>query len=234
MAAYRQLVATTFEEPAWEERYQSRPSVWSGRPNPQLVAEVTDLAPGRALDVGSGEGADAVWLAERGLAGDGGGHLHHRVEPGRRPRRGRGGVGDRIECTHADLRDKPPTEEAYDLVSAQFMHLPAEQRRELFGRLAAAVAPGGVLLIVGHHPSDLWGAAHRMHMPDTMYTAQDVAADLDPGPLGGADGGGTLPPRHQPERRGDHPPRRGPGRPPTLTRACVSPVDLRRSWSCAG
>ncbi|MEK8105682.1 class I SAM-dependent methyltransferase [Micromonospora sp. M12] len=60
------MVATTFEEPAWEERYQSRPSVWSGQPNPQLVAEATDLTRGRALDVGSGEGADAVWLAERG------------------------------------------------------------------------------------------------------------------------------------------------------------------------
>ncbi|MEU7654242.1 class I SAM-dependent methyltransferase, partial [Micromonospora taraxaci] len=90
------------------------------------------------------------------------------------------GVGGRIEFTHADLRDKPPAEEAYDLVSAQFMHLPPEQRRELFDRLAAAVAPGGVLLIVGHHPSDLWTTARRMHMPDMMYTAQDVAAGLDP------------------------------------------------------
>ncbi|WP_455565538.1 SAM-dependent methyltransferase [Micromonospora parva] len=179
MAAYRQLVATTFEEPAWEERYQSRPSVWSGRPNPQLVAEVTDLTPGRALDVGSGEGADAVWLAARGwqvtavdISSTALGRAAANAETA--------GVGDRIEFIHADLRDKPPAEQAYDLVSAQFMHLPAEQRRELFAGLAAAVAPGGVLLIVGHHPSDLWGAAHRMHMPDAMYTAQDVAADLDP------------------------------------------------------
>ncbi|MGI5520496.1 FAD-dependent oxidoreductase [Micromonospora sp. CA-259024] len=179
VTAYRQLVATAFEEPAWEERYQSRPAVWSGRPNPQLVAEVADLAPGRVLDVGSGEGGDAVWLAERGwrvtavdISTTALGRAAAHADTA--------GVGDRIEFVHADLRDKPPAEEAYDLVSAQFMHLPPVQRRELFARLAAAVAPGGVLLIVGHHPSDLWTSGHRMHMPDMMYAAEDVAAELDP------------------------------------------------------
>ncbi|MEU4474591.1 bifunctional NAD(P)/FAD-dependent oxidoreductase/class I SAM-dependent methyltransferase [Micromonospora sp. NPDC023888] len=179
VAAYRQVVATAFEEPAWEERYQSRPSVWSGRPNPQLVAEVADLAPGRALDVGSGEGADAVWLAERGwrvTAVD----ISTTALDRAAAHADTVGVGDRIEFTHADLRDKPPAEQAYDLVSAQFMHLPPVQRRELFARLAEAVAPGGVLLIVGHHPSDLWTSARRMHMPDMMFTAEDVAATLDP------------------------------------------------------
>ncbi|MGH3658066.1 MAG: FAD-dependent oxidoreductase, partial [Micromonosporaceae bacterium] len=66
VAAYRHKLGTMFEEAAWEERYRSRDAVWSGRPNPQLVAEVADLPAGRALDVGSGEGADAIWLAERG------------------------------------------------------------------------------------------------------------------------------------------------------------------------
>ncbi|KAB1941393.1 NAD(P)/FAD-dependent oxidoreductase [Micromonospora sp. ALFpr18c] len=179
VTAYRQMVATTFEQPAWEERYRSKPAVWSGRPNPQLVAEVADLPPGRAMDVGSGEGADAVWLAERGwrvTAVD----ISTTALARAAEYADTAGVGDRIEFTHADLREKPPAEEAYDLVSAQFMHLPPVQRRELFARLAAAVAPGGVLLIVGHHPSDLWASAHRLHMPDMMYTAEDVAADLDP------------------------------------------------------
>ncbi|WP_435794737.1 FAD-dependent oxidoreductase [Micromonospora zamorensis] len=179
VTAYRQVVATAFEEPAWEERYQSRPSVWSGRPNPQLVAEVADLRPGRALDVGSGEGADAVWLAERGwqvTAVD----ISTTALDRAAAHADTAGVGARIDFTHADLRDKPPAEEAYDLVSAQFMHLPPVQRQELFARLAAAVAPGGVLLIVGHHPSDLWTTARRMHMPDMMFTAEDVAATLDP------------------------------------------------------
>ena len=50
----------------WDERYGSADAIWSGNPNPRLVEQVADLAPGTALDVGSGEGADAIWLATRG------------------------------------------------------------------------------------------------------------------------------------------------------------------------
>jgi hypothetical protein len=60
------------------------------------------------------------------------------------------------------------------------MHLPGEARRKLFALLASAVAPGGTLLIVGHHPSDLRTTAHRMHFPDMMFTAHKVASSLDP------------------------------------------------------
>jgi len=53
-------------EDFWDERYRSADALWSGQPNPQLVIEAADLAPGTALDAGSGEGADAIWLAARG------------------------------------------------------------------------------------------------------------------------------------------------------------------------
>jgi len=55
-----------FDEGFWNERYRSSPQVWSGNPNPQLVAEVAGRSPGRVLDVGCGEGADAIWLAQHG------------------------------------------------------------------------------------------------------------------------------------------------------------------------
>ncbi|GAA5189732.1 NAD(P)/FAD-dependent oxidoreductase [Rugosimonospora acidiphila] len=178
---YRHRLSTMFEEAAWEERYQSRPAIWSGRPNPQLVAEAAGLTPGRALDVGCGEGADAVWLAERGwrvTAVDISGTAleraaAHAAEAGER-------VAGRIEWVHADLRDSPPAEGAYDLVSSQFMHPTTQTRERFFAGLAAAVAPGGTLLIVGHHPSDLATSAHRAHFPDLMFTGEQVAASLDP------------------------------------------------------
>ncbi|WP_347404806.1 bifunctional NAD(P)/FAD-dependent oxidoreductase/class I SAM-dependent methyltransferase [Micromonospora sp. WMMD1102] len=179
--SYRRQVRDAFEQEGWEERYGAKPAIWSGHPNVQLVAEAAGLVPGRALDVGSGEGADAIWLAERGWQVTGvdisttalGRAAAHAEAAGAQ-------VAGRIEWLHADLRERPLDEGRYDLVSAQYMHLPGQVRRELFGRLAAAVAPGGTLLLVGHHPSDMHTSAHRMHFPDMMFTAEEVAAALDP------------------------------------------------------
>ncbi|MBB2944302.1 thioredoxin reductase/SAM-dependent methyltransferase [Actinoplanes lutulentus] len=179
VGAYRHRISTMFEEDAWEERYRGKDAIWSGRPNPQLVAEATDLSAGRALDVGSGEGADAVWLAQRGwqvTAAD-----ISTVALGRAAGHAKSaGVADRITFSHADLRQEAPAAASYDLVSAQFMHLPPQARQELYAHLAGAVAPGGTLLIVGHHPSDLVTTVGRMHFPDMLFTGEQIAATLDP------------------------------------------------------
>ncbi|BAL90855.1 putative reductase [Actinoplanes missouriensis 431] len=177
--AYRHRTATMFSEEAWEERYRGRDAVWSGRPNPQLVTEAADLTPGRALDVGSGEGADAVWLARQGWQVDAvdistvalGRAAGHAASAG---------VAERITFSHRDLRQEAPAAGSYDLVSAQFMHLPPQERAELYAHLAGAVAPGGTLLIVGHHPSDLATTVGRMHFPDMLFTAEEVARALEP------------------------------------------------------
>jgi SAM-dependent methyltransferase len=174
---YRRRTHGMFDRDAWEQRYRAHPAMWSGKPNAQLVAEASDLRPGRALDVGCGEGADAVWLAERGwqvIAVDIATAALDRAAT--HAARAGADVAARIMWTHADLRAEPPAESAYDLVSAQYMQLPSGARRALFARLAAAVAPGGTLLIVGHHPSD-HHATHQ-HFPDKFYTAQDIAAAL--------------------------------------------------------
>jgi 2-polyprenyl-3-methyl-5-hydroxy-6-metoxy-1,4-benzoquinol methylase len=55
-----------FDQAFWDERYRSHDALWSGNPNDHLINETDGLTPGPALDVGCGEGADAVWLAERG------------------------------------------------------------------------------------------------------------------------------------------------------------------------
>lgn len=165
----------------WDERYRSAPAVWSGEPNPQLVAEAADLPPGRALDVGSGEGADAVWLAERGwrvLAVD-----ISRVALERSAeiaQQAGAELAARIEWRHADVLVWTPEPGAFDLVSAQFMQQPAAVRDPLFRGLAAAVAPGGTLLVVGHHPSDLETTVRRPRGADVLYPPEAIVALLEP------------------------------------------------------
>ena len=171
-----------FDQEWFEERYRSAPALWSGDPNPQLVAEMAELPPGTALDAGSGEGADAIWLAERGWRVTGvdfsttalaraAEHAATRREE----------VAGRIDWRQADLTTWAPPEGAFDLVSAQYMHLPPEPRVALFARLAAAVAPGGWLLIVGHDFSDVAAGGHRPPMPEMFFTAEEVAESLTPG-----------------------------------------------------
>ena len=168
-----------FEQPSWDERYAGSGRVWSGRPNAVLVAEASRLAPGRALDVGCGEGGDAIWLAEQGwevtaidfseagLARA----AEHAAERG---------VADRIEWRHADLRTwTAPAGEQWDLVTSCFLHLLGDGMLRATGEMAAAVAPGGTLLVAGHHPDD----AHtglRWSMPGVLFTADELAPAVDP------------------------------------------------------
>ncbi|MEV0295680.1 class I SAM-dependent methyltransferase [Nocardia sp. NPDC050710] len=135
----------------WEGFYRERDQIWTGNPNPLLVREATDLAPGTALDLGCGEGADAIWLAQRGwrvtavdISATALGRAAAHADSA--------GVADHIVWAEHDLARSFP-DGAFDLVSAQFFHSPvaqADERTAVLRRAAAAVASDGVLLIAGH------------------------------------------------------------------------------------
>lgn len=168
-----------FGQEFWDERYRSSTRVWSGNPNPHLVGQAERLTPGTALDVGSGEGADAIWLAARGWDVTGvdisgvalGRAAANAAEAG-------AGVAGRIVWLRADITSWDPGHARYDLVSAQYMHLPKPARTDLFSRLGEAVAVGGTLLIVAHHPSDLETTVPRPPMPDRFYTADELVTEV--------------------------------------------------------
>ena len=166
----------------WDERYSSSNQIWSGNPNQRLVEQVADLSPASALDVGCGEGADAIWLATRGwqvTAIDVSPVALQRAAE-RATEAGRE-AADRIIWQQADILAWDPAPRQFDLVSAQFIHLPALAREYLHRRLSAAVRPGGSLLIVGHHPADLETTMRRPNLPGFFYTADEVADVLEPG-----------------------------------------------------
>jgi SAM-dependent methyltransferase len=165
----------------YDELYRSAPAVWSGRPNRQLVVEAAGLPAGTALDAGSGEGGDALWLAERGWRVTAVDFSSVALQRGAAAARARG-LADRVEWVHADLDVWTPPPGGYDLVTAHYLHASWTDRPGMFRRLAAAVAPGGTLLVVGHLLGDDRGhGEHHAHDPGVHYTAEDVAASLDPG-----------------------------------------------------
>ena len=171
-----------FEQPAWEERYAAGGAIWSGRVNPQLEREAAGLRPGRALDIGSGEGADTIWLAQRGWSVT---DLDFSTVALERAasHAAAAGVGERTEWRHVDVRTFDPASEdageRWDLVTSQFMHLPDGGMVDLTCRLADAVAPGGTLLVVGHHPDDL-ETGLRHGRASFMFTPEDLVPALDP------------------------------------------------------
>jgi SAM-dependent methyltransferase len=148
---------------AWEERYSgSEDPVWSGNPNEALVATVGDMAPGRVLDVGCGEGADVIWLAEHGWDATGIDLSTTAIDRARRAAEERGA---RADFAVADVSTWGPENGdrrgGFDLVTGFFLHtrLP-DTREELLTRVAAHVAPGGALLLVSHATMPPWAAEH--------------------------------------------------------------------------
>ncbi|MFJ8580039.1 class I SAM-dependent methyltransferase [Micromonospora sp. NPDC093277] len=164
----------------WDELYQQRDQVWSGRVNSVLAEVVDPLPPGTALDLGCGEGGDAIWLAGRGwrvTAVDVSATALGRLSAAAT----RAGVESRITAARHDLTRTFPAGQ-YDLVSAQFLQSPLELPRESVLRAAArAVAPGGRLLVVEHGAPPPWARESHPHArfasPEEILTALDLDPD---------------------------------------------------------
>lgn len=194
----------------WEDRYGSGKRVWSGKPSPHLVATAAGLPPGTALDIGSGEGADSIWLASRGWKVTG-----VDISQAALDRAARHAAEADVDATwlRADITAWDPAPARFDLISAQYVHLPRPARNALYRRLAAAVRPGGTLLLAGHHPADLQvPTLTRPRLPHLMCTAEEMAAVLDP-PAWDIDASAPERPATDPQ-----------GRPITLTDAVLRAV----------
>ncbi len=161
---------------AWDRRYGGRDLVWSAEPNRFVVAELATNAPGRALDLGCGEGRNAIWLAERGWEVTGVDFSEVALAKAHGLAAAR---GVRARWVNADLLVYRPEPEAFDLVLLAYLQLPAVDRRAVVQAAAAAVAPGGTLLIVGHDSSNLDRGYGGPADPALLYTAGDLAADLE-------------------------------------------------------
>lgn len=169
-------MSTPDAKSTWEERYSERDRIWSGRVNYRLAEVASTRKPGRAVDLGCGEGADARWLAERGwhvVAVDISETALQRAAEDARAR----GLDDRIDFQQHDLSDSFPAG-TFDLVSAQYLHSMAHlDRPRIFEQAAKAVASNGLLLIVDHAGPPPW--APKLGHDHEFPTVEEVVDSLN-------------------------------------------------------
>ncbi len=170
--------AAMFTREFWDERYAGSDRVWSGRPNQRLVEQVSRLTPGRALDVGCGEGADVVWLARQGWDVTGvdvsqvaldraAGHAADE------------GVGDRTSWALVDVVGGDTLPGDMDLVTSAFMHPPTDRVASTYGLLLDAVRPGGTLFVLAHHPDDAATGLRNPKLSHMLFAPEQIVALLD-------------------------------------------------------
>lgn len=159
----------------WDQRYAGTGLVWTAQPNRFVVDELEDLPPGRALDVGAGEGRNAIWLAGRGWQVTAVDFSAVALDKGRRLAGARGLV---IEWVRADLRDYQPQERSFQLVLIAYLQLREAELDGVLRRAAAALAPGGVLLVVGHDVTNLTEGTGGPPDPAVLYTPESITRAL--------------------------------------------------------
>ncbi|WP_424467107.1 class I SAM-dependent methyltransferase [Pseudoclavibacter helvolus] len=162
----------------WEELYSAKPAIWSGRVNANLASVVGGLSPGRALDLGCGEGGDAIWLAQQSWRVTGIDISSVAIERARAAATAAGVDGSRLDFVVGDLETWRPAE-PLDLVTASFFQSPVQlQRARILREAALMLAPGGHLLTVAHAGPPSW--VETSEHPEHLFVRPDrELGDLD-------------------------------------------------------
>lgn len=165
---------------AWDERYSAAELVWSAAPNQFVAAELAGLPPGRALDLASGEGRNALWLAGLGwqvTAVDFSlvGLDKARALQRRHPR----GQDLRVDWVHADVLTYDSGPAPYDLALLAYLQLQADQRQTVVRQAFCSLREGGTLFVVAHDSTNLTEGTGGPSDASVLFTAEEVLADLD-------------------------------------------------------
>jgi SAM-dependent methyltransferase len=159
----------------WDERYLARPALWSDDANQFLVEELSEVPPGRALDLGCGEGRNTLWLAERGWSVLGVDFSSVAIERAKSLAEERGLAAEFMvtDAVHFQSEGSP-----FDLVIVFYLQLPHADVRTMLRNAAAAVAPGGTLLVVAHDLDNLQHGHGGPPSPDVLYTVEMVTEEI--------------------------------------------------------
>jgi SAM-dependent methyltransferase len=164
------------ERKDWNRKHGAGGLLFGAEPNRFLVSEVEELPPGRALDVACGSGRNAVWLAFRGWTVTGVDFSDVALEQARELAAER---GVEVDWVGADVLGWRPFEQIFDLVAVLYLQLPADQLGQVMRRAAEGLAPGGTLLVVGHHSDNLEHGSGGPKDPRVLFTPEQIVESLD-------------------------------------------------------
>ena len=157
----------------WDERYAAAERVWSAGPNREVEAVAAGWPPGRALDLGAGEGRHALWLAERGWRVTAVDFSAVGIDRGRQEAARR---SVDVEWVVADVTEwEPAPGTLFDLVLVAYLHIP----QDVFSRLGQWLAPGGALVVVGHSLRNLTEGVGGPQDPSILHTTDQLRAASD-------------------------------------------------------
>ncbi|MGF2946056.1 class I SAM-dependent methyltransferase [Mycobacterium sp. Lab-001] len=162
---------------AWDSRYGEADLLWGIEPNRFVAAELAEASPGRALDVGCGEGRNAIWLAGRGWHVVGV-DFSERGLARAAQLASHAGVADRVDFQRADVVNEALPAGSFDAVVVAYLQLAEGPRRAALRNAAAAVAPGGTLLVVAHDTTNLTEGVGGPQDAEVLFSPDDVVADL--------------------------------------------------------
>ncbi len=171
--------STVMDAAEWDERYQSG-RMWSVEPNRFFVEAVEGIDPspeessggGRtAVDLACGEGRNAMWLARQGWQVTAVDFSEVAVDRGREVARAE---GIDVNWVVADLQTWDFEGRRWDLVAHVYLHWEVLEREPFLDRCAAAVAPGGYLVLVGHDRSNIEHGHGGPQNPAFLTTPEEL------------------------------------------------------------
>jgi SAM-dependent methyltransferase len=167
---------TGVDQGDWDKRYAGAELLWSAEPNLFVERELASLPPGRALDLGAGEGRNSIWLASRGWTVTAVDFSKVALDRGAAIA-AKSGVS--VEWVQADLRHYEPEPASRDLVLVVYLQLVKQDLEHVLAAARSAVAPGGTVFVIGHDRSNISGGYGGPQDPGRLYTTDLITAGLD-------------------------------------------------------
>jgi SAM-dependent methyltransferase len=158
----------------WDARYLASESVWSLEPNEFVVEYLSTVLPGKMLDLGGGEGRNALWFANLGWSVENSDFSD--VAIGKFLERAtRAGLSNRCTGTVSSALEQTACRTApVDLAVIAYLQLDPMALAKAIAIAATALRPGGTLFGVWHERGNITRGIGGPQIPNLNPTVDEL------------------------------------------------------------